>query len=316
MGKFILILLLQICTSSIFAQEKLRATEGWGDRSIVMLDTVASLDNLIGRLNSNWKLVSTGKAYWIGYTDDMFSIARYGDTAIKLLTDFINKNTSYKARIGAVYTLHLIGTNSKVTGRFYETFTNIKAREALLHLLNEEDLQDRVMGLLIRDPKTADVKYIMEAMINSKTDCWTLVNGLIRYNLSGIPIHQELPHNIWSIHVSLKYTDPMSLSADYDFDGQIREALDSIKRLKSGFISIEDTLFHTKELAGNFRTKLSSDLSIHDFLSDLTDVSFTDIGNHIQYYYEDGHLYICSSQTAKQRWIGWWQKRKKDIIFN
>jgi len=74
----------------------------------------------------------TGKAYWIGYTDDMYSIAAHNDAAIPPLLELIEQTKNPKAAYGAVLTIHLIGIERTVKGRFYEEFKNKKARAALL----------------------------------------------------------------------------------------------------------------------------------------------------------------------------------------
>ena len=61
-----------------------------GGEKNVPIDTSTSRPELIKRLEKPWKFVETFKAYWIGYTDDMYSIAAYKDNAIKPLTDLID----------------------------------------------------------------------------------------------------------------------------------------------------------------------------------------------------------------------------------
>ena len=77
---------------------------------------------LIQRLEEDWREVETGKAYWIGYTKDMYSIAAHGDDAIYPLLSFIKKAKSNRAKYGAILSLHLIGIDRKIAGRFYEEF--------------------------------------------------------------------------------------------------------------------------------------------------------------------------------------------------
>ena len=102
-----------------------RPTEGSGME--VPIDTVTALDTLIHRLNRKWYFVETGKAYYIGYTDDMYSIAAHGETAIEPLMQFLRASSSPQSKYGVVYTLHLIGINSVVAGRYYEEFKKQKS---------------------------------------------------------------------------------------------------------------------------------------------------------------------------------------------
>jgi hypothetical protein len=97
----------------------------------VNIDKVSSLATLINKLDSNWEFVETGKMYWIGYTDDMYSIAAYKDSAIEPLVEHFQSTKSENGKYGAICTLHLIGIESSIAGRFIEKFKNKNAREAL-----------------------------------------------------------------------------------------------------------------------------------------------------------------------------------------
>ena len=152
------------------------------------LDSITPLIDLIPQLRSNNKLYETGKGYWIGYNDLMFSIAVYSDKAIDPLVDFIDTATYFDSKVAAIYTLHLIGINCRVAGRTYEEFTNIKARKELLNLMaKHESLQTLIMSLLVRDPRESDVPLLFNIISNSKTDCWAISNGLMNYNLRDVP---------------------------------------------------------------------------------------------------------------------------------
>jgi hypothetical protein len=122
-----------------------------------LLLLVMVLDSLILRLSGDWEFIETGKMYWIGYTNDMFSIAARGDSAIGPLVKVVETSSNQKARLGAIYTLHLIGINRKIIGRFVEAFVDANARKALLSLLKYDDLQPTIMELLIRDPWKTEV---------------------------------------------------------------------------------------------------------------------------------------------------------------
>ena len=186
------------------------AVEGGGWK--MKIDTTTSLDSLIGKLSKNWQFIETSKMYWIGYTEDMYSIAARGDNAIQSLINVLQNSSSDHAKYGAIYCLHLIGINRTIVGRFTEEFVNTKAREALLQFLKDTFLQEAIMRLLIRDPWTSDIPYIIETMKSCQTDCWSLVNGLTRYKIDNPPIHQSIPDNIQEISINLKYTNQSVLN--------------------------------------------------------------------------------------------------------
>jgi hypothetical protein len=279
-----------------------------GGEIVMKIDTTTSLDSLIGRLSGKWEFIETGKAYWIGYTDDMFSIAGRGDSAIQPLVNVLQNSSSSYAKYGAIYCLHLIGINGEIVGRFSEEFVNPKARAALLQFLKDTLLQENIMRLLIRDPWKSDIPHIIEAMKDCRSDCWALVNGLTRYNIKDLSVHQAIPDSIKTISVKLQYTNPYVLDANFDFDKQIKEALSSFKNLRNKSIVIEDTLFRSK-LVGDFTSKYDSPVSIRYFLSLLDSDRYSSLGSRIQYYVTDDKLYICSPETARRRLITWWENQ-------
>src|SRR5450432_4123868 len=67
-------------------RQNILPVEGGGIR--MKIDSTTPLNKLIYRLNDNWHFLETGKGYWIGYTEDMFSIASRGNESIRALTDF------------------------------------------------------------------------------------------------------------------------------------------------------------------------------------------------------------------------------------
>jgi hypothetical protein len=246
-----------------------------------------------------------GQFEWVFHTEDMYSIAARGDNAIEPLINVLQNSSNDYAKYGVVYCLHLIGINRTIAGRFYEKFVNPKARIALLQFLKDTSLQEDIMRLLIRDPWQSDISYIIETMKACKTDCWSLVNGLTRYKINNLPIHQTIPENINDISVNLKYTNPSVLEANFDFDGQIKEALDSFKHLRDKKIVIEDTLFKNK-LVGDFGSKYESHVSVQEFFRLLDFDNYTSLGSRVQYYVTGDKLYICSPETARRRLIEWW----------
>jgi len=90
--------------------ENYRAVEGGGVK--VKIDNETDLNSLILKLESNWGLEMTGKRYWIGYTDLMYSIASRKEEAIEPLMKFYNYTNTANGKFGVLYCLHLIGINS------------------------------------------------------------------------------------------------------------------------------------------------------------------------------------------------------------
>lgn len=279
------------------------------------IDWKSSLDVLIKKLNEDWYFLETGKGYWIGYTNDMFSIAARKDSAIQPLLNFIECNANERGKTGAIYCLHLIGINSRIVGRDYEEFGNIKARKALLYLLKYPNLRERVITLLVRDPWASDISKIFETFVNSSDDCWELVSGLRNYRLKNLPINQKIPAQLGAVKVlanPLKMTTPPF----WDIELQLHEFLDSIKQRYNSNIIIEDTLFKSK-LRGRWSSPLNDHngpshnkalyVRIEQFMSDLTNPWLYPIGSRFQYYVQNDKLFICSALTAKQRLLEWWK---------
>ena len=131
-------------------RQYVRPVEGGG--MVVSIDSITPLPEMLARLNGKWEFIETGKAYWIGYTDDMFSIAARRESAIQPLLEFIRNSANPQGKYGAVYCLHLIGINCRIVGRFKEEFANKKAREALLSLLIYPEIAPVIIRLLMRDP--------------------------------------------------------------------------------------------------------------------------------------------------------------------
>ncbi|GGA91993.1 hypothetical protein GCM10011511_14240 [Puia dinghuensis] len=279
------------------------------------IDSITPLGNLIERLYGNWQLIETGKAYWIGYTNDMFSIAARGDNAIGPLINLVENSANDKAKLGAIYTIHLIGIKRKIVGRFEEKFADTNARKALLYLLKYPDWQPTIMELLIKDPWKSDVPDLIRCLHTSDSDCWAVVDGLSQYELENTPFRQKIPDNLRNIVLKLRYRNPEVLESNFDFEGQMQEVLDSLIALKNDSIIVERSLLN-RPLWGNMRYKLGQalpgdrflKLSVGDFLDSWAFRIFKELGNKLQYYVENGKLYICSAESAKKRWIDWWAK--------
>jgi hypothetical protein len=206
----------------------------------------------------------------------MFSIAAHGDAAIEPLMNFIGAAAKPHGRYGAVFALHLIGINNKIAGRFYEEFTSVKARTALRELMQIEELQDPIMELLKRDPWQSDVPCLFAALSQSKADDWPLVNGLTRYKVPRMPMHETIPSELGTSfkvpaiqHNTSKQLGQIVTDDEYaDYDKQLLKILTNLQQHEQNLISIDESLFHTK-LWGSWATDLGQHgpwLSIDGFL--------------------------------------------------
>jgi hypothetical protein len=306
----------QVIDVATTGRKNILPVEGGGIR--MKIDSLTPLNKLIDRLNGKWSFLETGKGYWIGYTEDMYSIASRGNISIPALTGFFTNTQSKNGKIGAIYTLHLIGIDRQIAGRFYEKFVNPVARAALLKLLSQSQFTYRIMELLMRDPWKSDVPYLFEILQNEADEetCWPIINSLNRYKILELPITGYLPDSLQDLNIRLKVKNENSLENDFDFSGQIKEALKGFKFQYPEKISVEEKLFDD-DLSKYYKTKLSSILSISNFLSSLgidrnNPFSYSQIGCKIQYYMDSGKLYFCTINTARQRLVTWWKNLSVD----
>jgi hypothetical protein len=119
------------------------------------------------------------------------------------------------------------------------------------------------MELLIRDPWKSDVTCLIETMRMSRSDCWAIVVALNQYKVENAPVHQRIPDSIADIVFKVRYGDSMVWKKGFDFEGQMREALDSIIALGNSSITVDTTLL-TRELWGNVRYGLGREDLIMD----------------------------------------------------
>jgi len=270
------------------------------------------LNSLLPKLSENWEFLETGKAYWIGYTKDMFSIAAYGDSAVGPLLTLVDTTSVERARIGAIYTLHLIGINRTIAGRFMEKFVDSNARGAMLSLLKYPELQSTIMSLLTRDPWRSDVPRLFEMMMSTDESCWAIGCGLLHYNLANPPVDQELPEALSHLYISLKNANFRAKDPTENIEAQMHAALDSIVALKSDLIEVEQSLFEQKLYGYSWFNPTGRVVAVSEYLKTITpetdrfSLSYINLGYRIHYYAQEGKVYICSAATAKRRWIAWW----------
>jgi hypothetical protein len=293
----------QIRDTNSSGRENFLAVEGGSIEA--KIDRLTPLPFLIQKFNGTWRLRETGKGYWIGYTDDMYSIAAYKEAAIEPLLDFINSSSATKAQIGAMYTLHLIGIDSRIAGRFYEEFVNKNARTALLKLLANDSLRIEVAELLGRDPWLSDVPVLMNYLRDSVSNGWAIVNLLDRCKLKNIPIKQDIPKAIYERLVPLAY--------DGGSNNHVLNVFEAVKLNGNESIKIEESLFHEEVDEHMWYSMNEFDpntergkIKIGTFLTRATAVEYTDIGNKFQYYVEGKKVFICSAKTSASRILNWW----------
>lgn len=291
-------------------KQNLLPVEGGSIR--MKIDSITPLNKLIDKLNDNWQFLETGKAYWIGYTDDMFSIASRGDSAIPALLDFFAKTRNKKGKIGVLFTLHLIGIDRTIVGRFSEEFKNTAARSALLNLLPDSAFTYPIMELLMRDPWKSDIPYLFQILQREENEetCWPIINSLNRYNITDLPVTSYLPDSLLNLSVMLYVENEKTPERDINFNAQIKKALLKFRSQYPEQIDVEDKLLDN-ELSKYFTTELDSILNIGTFFFTLgiqrhNPFGYVEIGCKLQYYVDNGKLYFITIGTARQRLLKWW----------
>lgn len=291
-------------------QENVRMTQRGPQK--VPIERNVPLEELIQRLEGEWEMVETGKAYYIGYTDDMYSIAAYKDAAIEPLLQFIQHTSSLWAKHGTVWTLHLIGINSKIAGRFYEEFVNPHARNALLQLLSDEELRDHIMSLLMKDPWPSDVPVVIAMLKKSERKVEPLTKGLLRYPFIEMPFRQPIRNE--TKHIEVILLDPEILSTPMILGKLEHMSFDEVPQ--GGMIS-EFVVQHASsynQWTSRFWQWTPLDLYHIQELSDKYNITIKEHLQHLlngglsspNYYLEGTTMYLCAPSVAKQRWLDWY----------
>jgi hypothetical protein len=162
------------------------------------------------------------------------------------------------------------------------------------------------MLLLIRDPWPSDVPSLMEIAMKSKDDAWPIANALHRYGLRGVPLMQPLPDDLAQRKV------PLNGLPDWQSKDYIPALLKGLKTIAGDRVSIEEGLL-AEDLRGPVqRSLIQTSYSFSHGLQEAVGIPMDphagcmDLGNRVQYFVEQGQVYICSSRTAMQRWLVWW----------
>lgn len=315
----------------------------------VNITSTGSLITLINKLDSNWEFVETGKMYWIGYTDDMYSIAAYGDSAIGSLCDHFHSTVSENGKYGVIFTLHLIGIESSIAGRFIEEFKNKNARKALLQLAIDKKYTGVIVSLLARDPWKTDLPNLIE-LLKQDDHSVELVNALFRYlatpyEENDLPFRQTIPQSLDTISVlmrdSLGVFQIGTLIKISGWEADKIERSDSITRpevvlnnkpkviVQSGYggartfwkfiindqeIQKIDSYFKCDQKELNTPTCESLEELLYDFLSlsweKISPFSYTDYWSRFIYYLENNNLIICTVEQSAKRWLEYFNNKK------
>jgi hypothetical protein len=275
-----------------------------GGGRVVSVDTITPLYELIKKLEKPWDFNETFKAYWIGYTDDMYSIARYKDKAIEKLTDFIDTSHNPHARVGALYTLHLIGINFRVVGRFSEDFESQNARNALLKYLDDDALNETVVVLIKRDPWLSDIPKIMQYLSGENHDYSKILVALQRYEFDGKPLEQKVTDSIFKKEVFVN---------DANFTGlHSTKTLISFQRALAPYFIIDKEITETAEWqkAVNSPTSegtMTNKLSFNFIIESSKIFSYCDYEPAYDYVFTDHTIEVIGQEKARQIWLEWWQ---------
>jgi hypothetical protein len=308
-----------------------RAVQGGSQH--IGIDTNTPLPQLIERLGSDWREVVTGKGYWIGYTDDMYSIAAHGEEAIDPLLSFIKNSQSTKARYGALLTLHLIGIESRIAGRFHEEFKNKRVRNSFYELLNDESLRDQVILLLVRDPWPDDLSRLFTLLGHLSDDkCKPLVNAVFRYNLTNSSFGGTLPRDSNGARVAVvEPTVITEIGELYVFTKERPdEGVDRINKLNNSDTNIviqfqnpsgqrtvwkfRDSTEAQKRFLPYFRGHDVHEVVYDALLNDRDFVfRYCDLSDPFNFQVMGTNIYIITPAAAKARWLKWWQQHSDEV---
>lgn len=278
-------------------------TEGGGRP--VTIDTITPTAPLIKMLEAPWKFQFTGKGYYIGYTDLMFSIAHKGDKVIDTLVEYYKTTQSEQAQLGIIYTLHLIGIERTVAGRAYEAFKSKKARKALLSLLHYTKNNETISKLLMRDPWLSDIPELISYLsIEKNTEfTWPIVKALIRYNIPGFCIGQKVTSKAYIIRKGQSFEKVLNSPP--------KISLKLFEEKYPDVICVEQTLFE-QSLHGDYATSSGDSISLIRFSEDHNTgtgnyfTSYMALGSRFVHYEEGDSIHFCSIETAQKRIVEWW----------
>jgi len=309
----------QTIDSASYGNENFRAVMGGGER--VNHDTKTPLIKLIQKLEEPWELVPTFKAYWIGYTDNMYSIADYKNEAIPFLVKFIDTATNNKARIGGLYALHLIGIDEKVEGRFSENFVRKNARVAIIRYLNDRSLNETVIFLLMRDPWLSDIPQLMDYLSQHNKNYSKVLSALQRYDFGNKPVAQEIDPDLLSKKITILHTDSNPPSSRYSIDKLIAYQKEFGQRF---FVDREIEESPEWQESKDRLSKMKNYKRFEDFEFGFSfavgDVfNFCNFQESFFYTFGDHKLNLYGPIKTREIWLDWWNKladKNKTVFYS
>ncbi|SHI50799.1 hypothetical protein SAMN02745181_0280 [Rubritalea squalenifaciens DSM 18772] len=296
-----------------------------GSRQEAAIDTETPLPKLVSRLEGEWQLVSTGKMYLIGYTNDMYSIAAHGEKALSELNKLIKNTKSAKAKSGAILCIHLIGIESTVSGRFAEDFNNEMARQTLLALADDNEFGPMAINLLARDPWKSDLPTLVRILKKHEKPNPALIHALFRYVREGFPFREDIDEKLDQIPVYFETSEGKKrlgvlttvLREKPDDDPKI---INKMKR-PDYVIQWDDTL--TNRIVRRYTPAPDSPIlseikfgKIENVLSQFLRLSREKVGvfsycgqlEPYCHYVEQGAIIIVDDSVARKRWISHFDK--------
>lgn len=317
MKQYYWIVIILFTCINVFSQAKCgyRAVEGASIKANI--DSITPLKELILRLEKQWDFVETGKGYWIGYTDDMFSIARHQTTAVPYLKEFIDKTDSLQAKIGALYTMHLIGIRSTIISRWKENFQDSIARKAIISYTNNKELHETVLLLIMRDPWLTDIPDLMEYLSEPTNESANILSALQRYSFNGQPLGQKLPKKTFERKIKVRHKK----MGEHLYESYDMQSLIGLKQTLKNKVVIDDEILQSEEWKQFYEYSKSDSLKTIKYktgytLIDLTNSTFSycRFSNRFFYKYEDGIIYIFGHKGARKIWLEWWGNNRDKKI--
>jgi hypothetical protein len=233
----------------------------------------------------------------------MYSIAAHGDEAIAPLLALAASTKSEHTKVGVAWTVHLIGIDRRIAGRFYEKFRNAKARQALLSLLGDPQLQESVLLLLVRDPWPSDLPELFRQLATDTPHAWGFVKALDRYGIRGAPVHQTLPADVAK----------RGCGAQWEVNDRFGAMVRALKRsLGKQFVVDQDLHAPPRNpRVRGFGGMVGADVGMA--LETFVDSSYSTLGYRMEYYLDGDTVHLCSVDTARARWLAWYEEHRGDI---
>jgi hypothetical protein len=239
----------------------------------------------------------------------MYSIAAHGDDAIAPLIALARTTTSDHAKYGAVLTLHLLGIERQIAGRFKEDFRNSRARDALLSLLADRSLQQQILLLLIRHPWPSDLPQLFVHLASATPHGWAFVKALQRYGIHDRPVHQELAQPVRTLECGCTFS----------YDQYYPTVVAALSKSLRGKLVVEPRLFEGEVAAQNWRTSrkvVGQGIlggGVGSVLGHFTEGGYTSLGERFDYFVEGDVIHLCSMATARKRWLNWYEGHRESI---